>query len=109
MNDFINRGVRVHIQNIGSMDNTATSRLIRNIFFTFAEFERDMIVERTEEGKDIARQKIGFREGGPRKFSKLQIDHAIDLLDKNTIKQVSRMTRISESTIKRELKKRRLP
>lgn len=31
--------------------------MIRNVFFAFAEFERDMIVERTSEGKEIAKQK----------------------------------------------------
>ncbi|MEK4449419.1 MULTISPECIES: recombinase family protein [Paenibacillus] len=107
VNELIGRGVRVHILNIGILDNTPTSKLIRNIFFAFAEFERDMIVERTGEGKDIAKQKEGFREGRPNKFTMVQINHAISLLETNTIKQVSSMTRISESTIKRELRKRR--
>ena len=31
--------------------------------FSFAEFERDMIVERTREGKEIARQRPDYREG----------------------------------------------
>lgn len=107
VNELIGRGVRVHILNIGILDNTPTSKLIRNIFFAFAEFERDMIVERTGEGKDIAKQKDGFREGRPNKFTEVQINHAISLLETNTIKQVSSMTRISESTLKRELRKRR--
>lgn len=62
-----------------------------------------MIVERTGEGKDIAKRKEGFREGHPNKFTKVQISHAISLLETNhTIKQVS-----SESTIKHELRKRK--
>ncbi len=51
---LLNKGVVVHVLNIGIMDNTPTGRLIRNIFLAFAEFERDMIVERTQEGKAIA-------------------------------------------------------
>lgn len=51
----ISKGVKVHILNMGLMDNTPASKLIRNIFFAFAEFERDMIVERTQEGKAIAK------------------------------------------------------
>ena len=39
---------------MGLMDNTPTGRLIRNVMLAFAEFERDMIVERTSEGKAIA-------------------------------------------------------
>ena len=45
------------------MDNTPTGRLIRTIMLAFAEFERDMIVERTQEGKAIAKQKDDFKEG----------------------------------------------
>lgn len=59
------RGVSVHILNMGLMDNSPTGKLIRNIMFSFAEFERDMIVERTSEGREIARTKEGYREGRP--------------------------------------------
>lgn len=61
---LINKGVKVNILNIGVMDNTPSSKLIRNIFFSFAEFERDMIVERTQEGKAVAREtKSNYKEG----------------------------------------------
>lgn len=60
------RGVTVHILNMGVIDNTPTGKLIRNIFFAFAEFERDMIVERTQEGKAIARLRDDFKDGRPR-------------------------------------------
>ena len=40
------------------------------MFFAFAEFERDMIVERTMEGKAIAKQNPDFREGRPTKEKK---------------------------------------
>ena len=43
---------------MGLLDNTPASKRIRNIFFAFAEFERDMIVERTQEGKAIAKQNL---------------------------------------------------
>lgn len=59
------RGVRVHILNMGILDNTPASKLMRTMFFAFAEFERDMIVERTTEGKAIARLRGNFKEGRP--------------------------------------------
>lgn len=65
VDDLLNRGVKIHILNMGVMDNSPTGKLIRNIMFSFAEFERDMIVERTREGKAIARQKEGYRDGRP--------------------------------------------
>ena len=60
---LIEQGITVHVLNIGVMDNTPTGKLIRNIMLSFAEFERDMIVERTQEGKAIAREK-GIRVDG---------------------------------------------
>lgn len=65
------------------MDNTPASKLIRNIFFSFAEFERNMIVERTQEGKAIAKTKDGFKEGRPKKYTPKQIEHALSLLSVN--------------------------
>lgn len=60
------RGVRVHILNMGLIDDTPAGRLILNVMFAFAEFDRDMIVERMSEGKAAARQKEDYREGRPR-------------------------------------------
>lgn len=108
--DLINRGVRVNILNIGIMDNTAASKLIRNIFFSFAEFERDMIVERTQEGKAIAKQSDDFKEGRPKSYSKKQLDHALSMLNINggefSYTQVSERTGISKSTLAREQRNR---
>ena len=106
VSDLIERGIKVYILNIGVMDNTPSSKLIRNVFFAFAEFERDMIVERTMEGKAIAKQNPDFREGRPKKYSRKQIEHALELLDNNSYKQVEELTGISKSTLIRAKKKR---
>ena len=85
-----------------------TGRLIRTIMLAFAEFERDMIVERTQEGKAIAKQKDDFKEGRPR-ISKIKIDHALSLLDEGySYKQVERMTGISTATLARRKRERLL-
>ena len=49
--ELLGRGVAVHILNMGLIDNSSTGKLIRNIMLSFAEFEREMIVQRTQEGK----------------------------------------------------------
>lgn len=105
IDDLFNRNVKVHILNMGIIENTPTGKLIYSIFSAFAEFERDMIVQRTKEGKQIAKQKEGFKEGRPKKFKKEQIAHAMDLLNKHTTKEVSKMTGISEATLYREKRK----
>jgi len=102
--DLFNRGVRVHVLNMGVIENTPTGRLIFTIMSAFAEFERDLIVERTREGKAIARQRLGFREGRPRKFSNEQIKHALELLETHSYTEVERMTGISKATLIRRKK-----
>lgn len=103
--ELFEKGVKTHILNMGLVEDTPTGRLVFNVMSAFAEFERDMIVERTQEGKAIARQREDFREGRPNKYSKKQIDHALHLLKKHSYKQVEEMTGISKSTLIRAKKK----
>src|ERR1035437_922445 len=108
VSELINKGVKVNILNIGIMDNTPSSKLIRNIFFSFAEFERDMIVERTAEGKAIAKQNKDFREGRPKIYTAYALDNAMELLKSKSYKQVERLTGISKITLIRESNKRKV-
>lgn len=100
---LINKGVRVNILNIGIMDNTPNSKLIRNIFFSFAEFERDMIIERTQQGKAIAKQNPDFKDGRPKKFKKGLMELAIEEFEngKKTYADIDRDYGISKSTLYR--------
>lgn len=105
--ELIAKGIKVHILNMGLLDNTPASKLIRNIFFAFAEFERDMIVERTQEGKAIARQSPDYREGRKPKYTKKQLDHALGMLESHSYTQVVELTGISKSTLIRAVKKKK--
>lgn len=102
---LLDRGITIHILNMGVLDNTPTGKLIRTIFLAFAEFERDMIVERTQEGKTIAKEKPDFREGRPPKFDDMQIENALNLLEKYSYSKVSKLTGISKSTLIRSKRK----
>lgn len=75
---LISTGITVHILNLGVMDNTPTGKLIRTIMLGFAEFERDMIIQRTQEGKEIARTKGVRVDGRPKK--KIPIEESRRLL-----------------------------
>uniref|UniRef100_UPI001CFC6E8C recombinase family protein n=1 Tax=Priestia aryabhattai TaxID=412384 RepID=UPI001CFC6E8C len=57
------RGVKVHILNMGLIDDNPVGKLMLTMMSGFAQFERDMIVERTQEGKAIAKERDDFREG----------------------------------------------
>lgn len=98
--ELFDRGVRVHILNMGLIENTLTGNLILTVLLAFAEYERGMIMERTQTGKAVARLDPNYREGRPKKFTKSQLDHAMELLDSGkSYKQVEAMTGISKSTL----------
>ncbi|MCR4815318.1 MAG: recombinase family protein [Lachnospiraceae bacterium] len=101
---MVENGIKVHVLNLGMMDNTPTGKLIRNVMLCFAEFERDMIMQRTREGKEIARQNPNYHEGPNRKYTEAQIEHALSLLNENSYSEVERMTGISKSTLIRARK-----
>lgn len=105
--DLFNKGVKVHVLNMGVIEDTPTGNLIFTIMSAFAQFERDMIVERTQEGKAIAKQREGYREGRPRKYSNAQIQHALKLLETHSYTQVEAMTGISKSTLIRAKRKQK--
>ncbi len=95
------RGVSVNILNIGVLSDSTAGRLIRNIFLAFAEFERDLIIERTQAGKAEARTKAGFKEGRPKEYTPEQLRHAVELLETHTYNETSAMVKMSKSTLQR--------
>ena len=57
------RGVSVHVFNIGLLEDTSMGQFYLTIMLAVAELERNNIVERTQNGKEIARQNPDFKEG----------------------------------------------
>ena len=87
---------------MGLVENTLTGNLILTVMLAFAEYERGMIVERTQSAKMILRQNPDFKDGRPRKFTNAQIKLALDLLASGkSYGQVQKMTGISKSTLVR--------
>ena len=54
--ELLAKGISVHVLNMGLVEDTPTGRLILNIMLAFAEYERDMIVERLADGKAEAKE-----------------------------------------------------
>jgi DNA invertase Pin-like site-specific DNA recombinase len=52
---LLDKGVTINILNLGILSNDSVNTLLRNVLLSFAQFERDMIIERTSEGKAIKR------------------------------------------------------
>lgn len=107
---LMNKGVKIHILNMGLIEDTPMGRLIVTNLLAFAEFERAMIIERTQGGKAVAKSKPGFVEGRPKKFNEEQINNALSMLSINggqySYKQVERLLGISKSTLIREQRKK---
>lgn len=104
--ELANKGVKVNILNMGIVDlNNAMGKMMFTVLSAFAEYEKDCIVERMKEGKEIAKQDINFKEGRPRKYGRKQIEHALNLLNDHTYTQVEKLTGISKSTLIRAKRK----
>ena len=106
---LIDKGVKVHILNMGLLDSSPTNSLLRNIVLAFSEFERQLILERTSSGKIYARENNpNFKEGRPKVYSDEQINLALSLLENNSYRQVEKMTGISKTTILRARRNRNI-
>ena len=101
-------GVTIHILNMGVADNTPMGRLMVTMLLAFAEFERDMIVERTQTGKAIARQNGKQVDGRPKKYPKKYIEEALKRIENGeSYNTVATDTKISKSTLIRAMRVRR--
>ena len=94
----------VHVLNVGLLEDTAMGQFFITTLLAVAELERNQIIERCQTGKAIARQNPDFTEGRPKKYSRQQVQHALDLLESHSYKQVEQMTGISKSTLIRAKK-----
>lgn len=104
---WVRDGIKVRVLNMGLIEDTDIGRLILHIMLAFAEFERDLIVSRTQAGRAYKRATDpNYREGRRPSYSKAQRDLAMDLLREHSFSDVARMTGISKSTVVREARSR---
>ncbi|MED4005002.1 recombinase family protein [Priestia aryabhattai] len=89
-------------------NNNSLQTLLFNILGSFAQFERDIIVERTGEGRERAK-KQGKHMGRPSKDKKA-IEKSLKLYNERetngmSVKDISKITGVPRSSIYAELKK----
>lgn len=106
VDELFSRNVAIDVLNLGKIDNTPSGKLIFNVFMSFAQFERDLIVSRTQEGKAYARKHDpNYRDGRPRKFTREQLELAYKLRQKGyTYRMIEKSTGISTATQRRRFK-----
>ena len=88
---------------------TAGGRLTFHLFGALAEFERELIGERTRAGLKAARKR-GVRLGRPRRLNHYQVRHAADLIDKgeHTVAGAAALLGVGRNTLGRALKRMRM-
>ena len=106
---LFSKGVKVHVLNVGLLENTPMGNFFLTTLLAVAELERCMILERTAAGKEIARSKPGYRDGRPPKYTQEQLAWAAQLKDEgNSYKEIEKKTKISKSTLQRYLWRQKL-
>lgn len=110
--ELFDRGVSVHVLNVGLLENTSMGKFFLTTLLAVAEMERNTIIERTQTGKAIAKTKPGFKEGRPKKYNAKQLDNALSMLSINggdkSYTEVAELLGISKSTLIRENNKRKV-
>jgi DNA invertase Pin-like site-specific DNA recombinase len=99
-------GLRVLTGQGAMIDTTkADGRMILGIFAVLAEFERELIRERTKASMEAAKER-GIHVGRPHKLSAKQIDNARCWLDQRskTARQIAQEYGVSVSTIRRVIR-----
>lgn len=93
------RGVELRVLHQGIDTTTPAGRLTFHLLAAIAEFERDLIVERTNEGLQAARAR-GRHGGRPRSLTPAQVERARARVDAGeTITTVAEDFRVSRPTI----------
>lgn len=107
VNELNNRGVSFHSleENITMDKSSSTGQLLFHLFAAFAEFERNLILERSSAGRIAARAR-GRYGGRPEKLNKHDLKLLKTLYDNGTpIKTIAEQWKVSRTTIYRYLNK----
>ena len=107
VNELNNRGVSFHSleENITMDKSSSTGQLLFHLFAAFAEFERNLILERSSAGRIAARAR-GRYGGRTEKLNKQDLTLLKTLYDNGTpIKTIAEQWKVSRTTIYRYLNK----
>lgn len=65
---LLNQNISIKVLNLGTIENTPMGKMIVRTLLSVAEMERDMIVERTQAGKEYSKKhNPKFKEGRPKR------------------------------------------
>lgn len=104
IDEWEKRGVKVVSLKENIDTSTPTGKLLTTVLSAICQFERDITIQRTQEGLKAARAR--GRQGGRPKADHKAVDKAIKLYQAQThsIKEIVSITGISQATLYRELR-----
>lgn len=107
--ELLGRGVSVHVLNMGLVEDTPTGRLTLTIMMAFAEYERDMIIERLNDGKAEAKAKNPDYKEGRKYLDVPEFEKYLGLVDSGEMSVVAACNELGISRTKwyKEVESRR--
>lgn len=106
------KGIKLHVLNMGVFDGSPTSKLFTNILLSVADWEREMLLERQRAGIEEAKKRGAYKGRAKKYTSKnASLVHALELYDnrdtnKMTMNKIAEVTQISRATLYRAIKVR---
>ena len=95
-------GIKVHCLALGGIDLTSSAgKMTMGVINAFAQFERDLLIERTQSGLAIAKSK-GKILGRPKVLSESERNQVVEQLqERKTVSSIARNFNTSRQTIMR--------
>jgi len=106
IDEFEKKGVQLVSLKENIDTSTPTGKLLTTVLSALSQFERDLTVQRTQEGLQAARAR--GRNGGRPKADTKAVNKAVKLYESQThsIKEIAAITGVSQATLYRELKRK---
>ncbi|WP_047981675.1 recombinase family protein [Ornithinibacillus contaminans] len=105
IDELAEKGIKLHVLNMGLFNGSATSKLLRNILLSVAEWEREMILERQREGIAVAKA-FGKYKGKPKKYTdkNKSMNQALEWFanratNGKTVKEICEITKVSRASL----------
>lgn len=102
LDPLMEMGVNFNVLNMGMLNNSSVGKLVRTVLLAVAEMERDMIVDRTQEGKRYAKKhNPNYREGRPRRKITPNYQAIYDYLQNHSYTETEKAFNVSRAIVYR--------
>lgn len=99
---LLNNHIKISVLNLGTIENTPMGKMILRTLLSVAEMERDLIVERSREGKEFAKKNNpNFHEGRPKRKITPHYQAIYEYTKKHSYSETAQAFNISKSTVYR--------